>query len=335
MGEASDDLPWTDSRLDEEVERAIAKLVSAREGDRGVIATVACGTRAVPALRAVLFEWESSGLYEPRRRAVEALASLRAYDTLIEYLQHPREVGDPVQRTGEDAVINAAARAIAESTDERVVPLLFELSRGNPLAGVVEALGKLYQIRALPYFIAALAEDFTRPAAEFAIRKLGGQTRDNLLDAAGPASSGDERESVSSRRKRRSALKLFAELGPAPTRHWARLDALLDDEETSVAVVACDICLGHGSAAGKRVAVRRLLELIDKADWLLVREIEDSLVAHFDAARPLIEIALQNTATEADSRFVETGIARALRRVMARIDQRAKSLGNHIRHGID
>jgi hypothetical protein len=71
----------------ERLRAAIDKLRSLHDGDRGVIEIAACGRRAIPALRALLFEREPSGLYQPRCQAVKALAALEAYDVLIEYLK--------------------------------------------------------------------------------------------------------------------------------------------------------------------------------------------------------------------------------------------------------
>jgi hypothetical protein len=95
----------------ERLRAAIDKLRSLHDGDRGVIEIAACGRRAIPALRALLFERGPSGLYEPRCLAVKALGALEAYDVLIEYLNAPRAIVDPIERVGEDAVLNAAARA--------------------------------------------------------------------------------------------------------------------------------------------------------------------------------------------------------------------------------
>jgi hypothetical protein len=111
------------------VQRAIDKLKSLHDGDRGVIEIAACGRRAIPALRALLFEREPSGLYRPRCQAVKALAALEAYDALIEYLNAPRETADPVERIGEDAVINAAARALTGLHEARI----FELHYNDPI----------------------------------------------------------------------------------------------------------------------------------------------------------------------------------------------------------
>ncbi len=316
--------------LPDDVARAIVRLTSLHDGDLGVIDAVVCGRRAVPALRAILFNREPSGLYETRRRAVEALAQLHADDVLIDYLSASRAIADPVERTGEEAVINAAARAVATSRDRGVVPLLLQLAdRLAPLAGVVDTLGALRRIEALPYFIRALAEDFTRSAAEAAIRSLGAQTRPALLTAAGPHLAADEREPVSSTRQRRSALRLYAEFGAPPDPDWLTLCRLTEDQDEWNAVLACQIFVKYSTESAKvGAAVRRLISLLASADWPLSEEIEDSLLKHFDRAKPIIEEVLQSGTADAELGLVRARTVRALFRVAARAASNAHREAN-------
>ncbi|MGO9234689.1 MAG: hypothetical protein ACLP4V_11645 [Methylocella sp.] len=69
------------------VQHAIGKLKSLYGGYRGLIEVVTCGNTAIPALRALLFEREPSGLYQSRCLAVRALSALKAYDMLVDYLR--------------------------------------------------------------------------------------------------------------------------------------------------------------------------------------------------------------------------------------------------------
>jgi len=316
--------------LPDDVARAIVRLTSLHDGDLGVIDAVVCGRRAVPALRAIMFNREPSGLYETRRRAVEALAQLHADDVLIDYLSASRAIADPVERTGEEAVINAATRALATSRDRSVVPLLLQLTdRLAPLAGVVETLGELRRIEALPYFIKALAEDFTRPAAEAAIRSLGPQTRTALLTAASPHLAADEREPVSNTRQRRSALRLYAEFAAPPVPDWYTLCHLTEDQDEWIAVLACQICVSYGTESARvGAAVRRLINLLSSADWPLSEEIEDSLIKHFDRAKPVIEEVLQGGKADAELGLVRARTVRALFRVAVRAASNAHRIGS-------
>jgi hypothetical protein len=309
-----------DLPIPEEVRRAIDKLTSFHDGDVGVIDTIACGPRARPALRAILFAREPSGLYEGRRRAVEALAQLRAYDILIDYLSTPREISDPVELTGDEAVINAAARALGKSGDARALPLLLEFAEHRPFAGVVEALGNLRRADALLYFIKALAEDFTRSVAEAAIRNLGSQARPALLSSARTPSASNTRETVSSRRQRRSALALFAELGPLEDEHRPVLRQLMHDCDVEIASLACHIELANAGGCAKNEAVLRLIELLPSAGWLLSWEIEDCLTKHFDEAQFISTRMLQNRDAGSDTESSTAPTARALRRVATRVE---------------
>jgi HEAT repeat protein len=298
----------------EEVRRAIDRLTSLREGELGVVEAVACGRDAIPALRQVLVAREPSGLYETRRRAVRALAQLHALDVLIEYLGGFPDFDDPIEQTGEEAVVNAAARAIAEARDPRVLPLLMTLAKRPPLAGVVDALGKLRCAEAIPYFIEALADDSTRSAAEGAIRMLGAGARDALLNEATLRAPPDVRETDSGKRKRRSALELFAEFGRPARTHWPLLRGLMRDGDASVASCASRICLAGPTRADKIAAAGRLVELLPCADWALSGEIEDCLVRHLAELETVIGAVPQRSGDEAGHGSTEQ-IARALRRI--------------------
>ncbi|MCL2452335.1 MAG: hypothetical protein FWD08_01570, partial [Alphaproteobacteria bacterium] len=72
------------------LQQAIEKLKSLYDGDRGLIEIAAYGQQAVPALRALLFERDPSGLFQARCRALHALVSLKAYDVVAEFLRAPR-----------------------------------------------------------------------------------------------------------------------------------------------------------------------------------------------------------------------------------------------------
>jgi hypothetical protein len=129
--------------IPEDVRRAIDKLKLLHAGDLGVDEVAACGTRAIPALRQLLFERDPSGLYQVRRRAVEALAALGAYDVLMDFLRVPREADDPVERMGDEAVTNAAALALTKVREEHVFQLLLLVAKRRHLIGVIAALGHI------------------------------------------------------------------------------------------------------------------------------------------------------------------------------------------------
>ena len=191
-----------------------------------------------------------------------------------------------------------------------------ELTRRPPRAGVVEVLGKLRSVAAIPYFVAALGEDFTRPAAASALRTLGPDAQPALLETATLRLPAEENESVSSRRRRRAALEVLLESGPVPQEFVPALSRLMAEEDAAIASLACRIVLAAGAEPDRLVALRRLIDLLPAADWPLGAEIEDCLVAHFDAARESIAEALQRTSLIAAPE--PPRVVRALLRVKAR-----------------
>jgi len=271
-----------------DVEQAIAKLKSFREGDRGVTDVIVCGEKAIPALRRMLFEREPSGLFQPRCRAIEALAGLGAHDVLIEFLEADRKIADPVEQLGEDAVINAAAHSLANVREQHVFELLLRLARRPALTGVIGALGAFERIEALPVLIEALEDDASRFTAESALKKLGKPARAVLLKTAAVAIPEGARESESKARLRRSALRLLKEIG-MPRNAWRSLRALLHHHDAKVVALACAIGFDQAPLADRPECAHRMIELLADNDWILREEIETCLVDHFGSVRDEIE----------------------------------------------
>jgi len=243
-----------------DVRVALERVRSLHEGDRGVLDAIACGSRAVPALGALLFARESSGLYQPRLRAIQALAALGAQETLIDFLSAPHEAADPVERLGEETVVSAAARALGDTREERVFELLLRLADVWLLPGVVAALGRSGRAKALPYLVDALAEDCSRPDAESALKSFGAVARPALLAAAAWAPPPGERETESGLRQRQSALRLLREIGASPE-DWLVLRHLTVHPDARVAALACEIALVSAPDVEKPEAARRLKRL--------------------------------------------------------------------------
>ena len=258
---------------------AINRMMSLHDGDRGLLEVVACGKEALGPLRFLLFKREPSGIYEPRRRVASALRSLQAYDVLREFLALRREISDPVERTGEDAVINAVARELMCRPRETDFPLLLDVLRWRILAGVIESAGAFEKPEAIPYFIDALAEDDCRPEAETALLRLGHLSESALVKCATrrPRSGF---ESSTSRRQRRSALELLAEIGIAPER-WVRLRHLIEEPDPKFAAPVCKLALMTPRIGDQRNAMERLLDLLGGSDWMVANNIEAWLLEHF------------------------------------------------------
>jgi hypothetical protein len=302
-------LPFAD-----DVKQAMAKLKSLHDGDLGVLAVTACGSRAVPALQALLFERERSGLYQPRYRAIDALAAMRAYDVLFEFLRTQREALDPVERFGDEAVINAAAMALSGLREERVFQLLLKLAERRSQPGVTAALAKFRRTEAIPYLIRALDEDTSRRAAETALRRLGRPARRPLLEAATRRPPNSELESESDRRRRRAALRLLADIG-VPKKDWRAVRPLLNDADHKIAVLACKIFFVSAPIWERTKAVRRLIALLPEVEWMLAEEIEDCLAAHFESARDIVEVTISKLDRVGEDDSQRKRILRALLRI--------------------
>ena len=272
--------------------RLVDQLKSLHQSERAALELIAAGSDALPALRRVVFEREPSGLFQARCLAVRALSALGAQDVLVEFLTiSPRAVAAPVERAGEEAVINAAARALAGVRDEATFQLLLRLAAQPSLAGVLETLGEFRRPEAIPYFIAALADDLGRGAAEVALRKLDAAALPALIGAAAAAPEADPYEHASSLRRRRSALALLLEIGvPAPA--WEPLRHLIHDPDAEIACLACEIGLAVAPLVDRPPIIDRSIELLASLDWPLGSAIEDRLVACFASARASLTRAL-------------------------------------------
>ena len=296
------------------IQRAIGKLKSFHDGDIAVLEAVACGDRAIPALRTLLFDREPSGLFQVRVRAIDALAKLGAHEALVAFLSTPHDVTDPVERLGEDAVINAAARALAYHSDQRVFELLLRLAHRPCLTGVIFALGTSGRPEAIPFLVEALSEDASRITAEAALKRIGAAARPALIEAVSRRTDAHEHVSESQLRQRRSALRLLAEISVS-RRTWQAVRHLMYDDDDRIAILACKIGLATGSASEKRDAVLRLFRLFANADWTSRDEIERNLVAHSCISKEIIAGSTQLSALMAEDVAVQELVERILHRV--------------------
>jgi hypothetical protein len=312
--------------LPHDVRLAIARLKSLHDGDVGVAEVTACGGRAVEPLHALLLERERSGLYQTRCRAVDALAALGARDVLVDFLSTTREAKDPVERLGDEAVINAAALALARECEERVFDLLMTIIRRQPLPGVIGALGAFRRPEAIPFLVAALAEDDCRQAAASALMKLGGCARQALMVAAIQRRRTRSGESESSLRARRCALDLLVMIG-IEAKAWPALRPLMREHDQKIKLLACKICLASAPAPEKRLAVRHLIDMLPNAGWMLGDEIENSLVDHFDIARDTIAAVLAAGEAATEDRTQNSTQMIIFRRVKRRGEARSQNHG--------
>jgi hypothetical protein len=293
------------------------KLRSLREGDAAVVDAVLMGAAAIPVLREILFEADRTGIFEPRRRAIQALAALKAASVLKEFIGGWKRATDPAERFGDEAVLGTAARALAATLDDEAYPILVAVARRYPVPGVIEALGYYSRAESIPILVAALADDLGRPPAEQAFRMLGQAALPALVETASrPVAKVSERESPSSIRQRRSALRLILELG-ATRDTWERLHNLVQDLDDEIATLACRIGLVAAADTEGRECASRLVALLTRVAWPLNQEIEDCLSDNFTIARELIDRTACGSINDGINDVGRARFIRSLRRVKA------------------
>lgn len=156
------------------------------------------------------------------------------------------------------------------------------------MPGLIETLGQFGRSEAVPDLVAALEDDFCRSAAERALSKIGEAAHSALMEAARTPDPSGTGESPSSRSRRRCALRLLRRLRLSPD-DWQKLAALLRDSDAEIAARAGSIALAVADEPDKKLAVRRLIEVLSAADWLLQGEIQSWLEEHFDIAQTSID----------------------------------------------
>jgi hypothetical protein len=262
------------------IERALTQMRSLREGEAGVLKAVQCGGAAIPGLRALLFERDRSGIYQPRCLAVRALFILGARDVLFDYLSTAPERESPVERLGDDAVINAAAECLARTQDrdedEEVFQLLLRLASRRYWPGVIAALARYGRPEAIPYLAGALAEDDCRLLAAPALLTFGRAAVPALLQIAAQGRGVLRRQSETGLRTRQRALALLLQIG-IDKAAWRLLRPLIAAPDPRLALNACALCLASDAPSDWPGAVQRLRRIADSGDWLMARKAEDVL----------------------------------------------------------
>jgi HEAT repeat protein len=300
-----------------QIARLVQRLTSPQEGERAVVQLTACGRSATGALKRFLLEGKPSSDYQPRRRAVEALAGIGAKETLIEFLKLQKDIPDPAVRLSEELVENAAAKALAIWRTHDVVQALLEYALPHPRPGLVEALAEFDQVEAIPYFITSLEDDACRLAAEQALRRIGGRSAVALLAAALTFA---EEESSASLKRRIRALDLLSEIGPPPA-FWPLLRPLMDDSHADVVIAACNLAGRIGRFEDKRAATLRLLAILRFADWFAQGNIENTLVRLYADGIEVLEQEIHRRSSQPPEEREGDRVLRTLLRVRHRVNE--------------
>ncbi len=302
---------------DTEISQLVRDLNSLEAGERTVAKLILQGRAIIEPLKEFLFRGKPSAVYQPRRWAVEALAGVGAKAALIEYLTWKKEIPDPAVRLGEQAVENAAARALAAWRTPEVFQTLSKIASPLPQLGLVEALGAFKRPEPIPYFIRALEDDMCRSAAEEALRKLGAVAMPALLEAATARAPSAEEEAPSSVLRRVSALNLLTELRLGSD-VWLVLRPLLSDSHSEVVIAVSKVATKFGDSEDKLATVRRVLEILPSVPWFAQEEIEDCLVRVYPVGRAILEAET----TRRDSMPGEQRVMDRALRVLLRVKRR-------------
>jgi len=261
-----------------EAHRLICELESLYRGEEAVASLIALGPVAIEPLSEFLLEGKPSKVFQPRLWTVKALARLGARDVLIAYLFQEREIPDPEERFGEEAVASAAARFLAAWPGEDTYELLLKLSERRLLNGLIDALAEFKTAEAIPYFERALEDDFYRCAAENAFLKLGALAGDALSQSAVTASPSSFLETPGSLERRRSAVRLLNITGISAN-HWQILRALIQESDAELVVYASKLGIRFGSREDRGMIAHRLIEFLSSTSWRLWRDILENLDA--------------------------------------------------------
>lgn len=273
---------------DDDVQGLVQRLESLVDGPRAAKRLTSCGERAIAPLRRFLLGGKPRGVFQPRQRAVEALAALGAKDVLVEYLTREQPIPDPVDSYGEEAVVNTAARLLARWADDEAYAVLLNLLRRKATPGVVDAVGEFQRAEAVPLFIGALGDSIARTFAEKALLKAGNLAQQALVEAALSPLPSAAGETPTSRIRRRSALRLLAESG-LPHGAWERLSPLMRSRDPEIAARACRFGLHSETTQERKTAARKLIRLFPGAPCFLQMEMEHWLLEQ--PADALAEIA--------------------------------------------
>lgn len=274
--------------LDSEIQLRIERLNSLVDGEQARMELVGFGTAAIQPLKQFLLSGRPSGIFQPRQRAVEALATLGAKDVLLEYLGRDEPIPDPVLQHGEEAVRNTAARLVARWKTDDVFELLQRLARRRILPGVIAALGSFRRREALPILERALEDDVARPAAEEALTGFGGDEIETLVSTLHRKRMNEDEEVPSSLRRRRSAANLLSDSRIEPAL-WPELRFLLEEKDAELVVHGARMAALLAPDAEKVNVVASVLRVLREAPWYLKEEATESLEALYAWGEPLIQ----------------------------------------------
>jgi HEAT repeat protein len=269
----------------------IEQLGDPSRSNQALLALLMKGEEGVRALAEFLRTSKPSCLPEARLLAVEGLTILKGPESLSALIdvasQRLDDIPDPVVRLAEETVASRAARALADFPNPRAREALLKLLEGRPLIGVAEALEKSWDLRAIPYLVSWLEDDFVAEPASRAIRACGHWAYSALVKSLGEKNLQHGRETGMSQRRRARILEILADL--LRREEIGMIEDLLDDPIEAVRLNAARAVLARGSRGQQERAFGVLLRLLDSSDRGIRASAEEILGAHFGIGRHLVE----------------------------------------------
>ena len=312
------------AETDEDLRRLVSALESLVDGELAVTQLIACGPKAIQPLREFLLHGRRRSVFQPRMRAVEALAGLGAKSVLIEYLLATKSVADPQVRAAEESVENTTARRLSAWRDQEAFQVLLAVCRRRLLPGAVETLAEHERAEAIPCFDRALENDFCRQAAEEGFRRLGIRARRALVLSATTPLPYPEEERPSSIRRRRSALALLTEMG-IESEDWPELRCLLLGSDAEMRARLAQLAAVTANSDDRSTAATNLVASFPELPWYAREGAENALVA----LAPESMAAVQDEITRRSSLPTLVRAADEVLRTLVRINTK---FGSHLLH---
>jgi len=263
--------------------------------NQALLALLVKGEDCVRALAEFLLSSKPSSLPEARLLAVEGLTILKGPEALGALIsiasQRLDDIPDPVVRLAEETVASRAALALADFPKPRAREALLKLLEGRPLIGVAEAFEKSWDLRAIPYLVSWLEDDFVAEPASRAIRACGHWAFSALVESLGEKNLQHGRETGMSQRRRARILEILADLLRSDEIHL--IEDLLDDPVEAVRLNAARAVLARGNGFQQERAFGVALRLLDSMDRGVRTSSEEILLAHFGVGAHLVGEAIR------------------------------------------
>lgn len=242
----------------EAIRALIEQLGDPSRSSQALLALLMKGEDGVRALAEFLLSSKPSCLPEARLLAVEGLSILKGPEVLSVLVgvasQRLDQISDPVVRLAEETVASRAALALADFHSPRAREELLKLLEGKPLIGVAEAFAKSWDLRAIPYLVSWLEDDFVAEAASRALRVCGRMAFSALIESLGKKDIQHDRETGMSQRRRARILEILADI--LRSEEINLIEAMLDDPFETVRLNAARAVLAQELVCNRSAPLR-------------------------------------------------------------------------------